>query len=104
MTLFSKNCWLKTDQFVFNKKKHIQLLTTDIFKCKTGVSPELMNDICHFVERPYNLRNNYTLERKRDYTFYKGSGSHSSFAPKLLDLLPNSNKKFCFSQVIQNKN
>ena len=32
--------------------------------------PALMNDIFYFVERPYNLKNNYTLERKRDHTIY----------------------------------
>ena len=42
-------------------QKNLQLLATDIFKSKTGVSPELMNDIFHFVGRPYNLRGDYTL-------------------------------------------
>ena len=51
-----------------------------------------MNDIFHFVERAYNLRSGYTLERKRDRTVYHGSESLSSLAPKLWDLLPNSIK------------
>ena len=68
------------------------LLATEIFKSKTGVSPELINDTLHFVERPYNLRSDYTLERKRDHTVYHGSESLSSLAPKLWDLLPNSVK------------
>ena len=67
-------------------------LATEIFKSKTGVSPELMNDIFHFVERPYNLRGHYTLERKRDHTVYHSSESLFSLAPKLWDLLPNSIK------------
>ena len=44
------------------------------------------------MERPYNLRSDYTLERKRDHTVYHGAEILSSFAPKLLDLLPNSIK------------
>ena len=32
-----------------------------------------MNDIFHFVERPYNLRRDYTSRRKRDRTVYHGS-------------------------------
>ena len=51
-----------------------------------------MNDIFHFVERPYNLRSDYILKRKRDHTVYHGSESLSSLAPKLWDLLPNSIK------------
>ena len=92
MTLHSKNCWLQTNQLVFTKK-NLQLLATEMFKSKTGVSLELMNGIFHFVERPYNLRSDYTLERKRDHTGYHDSESLSSLNPKLCDLLPNSIKK-----------
>ena len=49
-----------------------------------------MNDIFHFVERPYNLKSNYTLERKRNHIVYHGSESLPSLAPKLWDLLSNS--------------
>ena len=52
-----------------------------------------MSDIFYFVERPYNLRSDYALERKRDHTGYHGSESLSSLNPKLCDLLPNSIKK-----------
>ena len=68
MTLRSKNCWLNKDQLVFTKS--LQLLATDTFKSKTGVLPELMNNISHFVEKPYNLGSNYILERKRDHSVY----------------------------------
>ena len=68
------------------------LLATETFKSKIGVSPEQMNDIFHFVERPYNLRSGYTLERKRDHAVYHASESLSSLAPKLCYLLLNSIK------------
>ena len=55
---------LAKDKSVSVHQKSLQFLATEIFKSKTGVSPELMNDIFHFVERPYNLRSDYTLERK----------------------------------------
>ena len=83
---------LAKDKSVSVHQKNLQLLATEIFKSKTGVSPELMNDIFHFVKRPYNLRSDYTLERKRDHTVYHASEILSSFAPKLWDLLPNSIK------------
>ena len=51
-----------------------------------------MNEIFHFVERPYNLRSNYTLQRKQDHTVHHSSESISSLAPKLWDHLPNSIK------------
>ena len=80
------------DKSVSVHQKNLQLLATGIFKSKTGRSPELMNYIFHFMERPYNLRSDYTLERKRDHTVYQGSESLSSLALKLWDLLPNSIK------------
>ena len=90
---------LAKDRSVFTKKT--QLLATEIFKSKTGVSLELMNVIFHFVERPYNLRNGDILERKLDHIVYHGSESFSPLAPKLWDLLPNSVKN---SPSLQNKN
>ena len=57
-----------------------------------------MNDIFHFVERSYGLRSEYTLERKRDHTVYHGPCSQTVGSSTKL------NKKFCFSQGIQNKN
>ena len=83
---------LAKDKSVSVHQKNLQLLANEIFKSKTGVSPELMKDILHFVERPYNLRSDYTLERERDHTVYHGSESLSSLASKLWNLLPNSIK------------
>ena len=64
---------LAKDKSVSVHQKNLQLLATEIFKSKTGMSPELMNDIFHFVERPYNLRSDYTLKRKQDDTVYHSS-------------------------------
>ena len=102
MTLRSENCWLKANRLLFTKK-HLQLLATEVFKLKTGMSLELMNDTFHFVERPYNLRSNYTLEGKRDHAVYHGSESLSSLAPKLRDLLPNSIKNSASLKELKTK-
>ena len=50
---------LAKDKSVSVQQKNLQLLATEIYKYKTGVSPDLMNDVFHFVERPYNLRSNF---------------------------------------------
>ena len=64
-------------------QKNLQFLATEIFKSKTGVPPELMNEISHFVERLYNLKSSYAFERKRDHTVYHVSESLSSLTPKV---------------------
>ena len=84
-------------------QKNVQLPATETFKSKTGVSPELKNDIFDFEERPYNLRSNYTLERKREYTAYHDSESLSYLAPKLWDFLPNSIKNSASLKELKTK-
>ena len=34
----------------------LQKLVTEIFKVKNGLSPELMNDVFEFIEKPYSLQ------------------------------------------------
>ena len=80
---------LAKEKSVSIHQKNLQLLATEIFKSKTGVSSELMNDIFHFVELPCNLSGDYTLEKKQDHTVHHGSESLSSLSPKLWNLLPN---------------
>ena len=87
MTLHSKISWWLRNKLGFTKK-HLQLLTTAVCKSKTGVSPKFINDIFLFAETNYNLRNNYTLKRKRDRTVYHGSESLSYLTAILWDLLP----------------
>ena len=41
------------------------------------MSPELMNDIFYFAERPSNSRSDCILDRKQDHTVYHASGSLS---------------------------
>ena len=36
--------------------RSLQKFVTKIFKVKNGLSPELMNDISEFIEKPYSLR------------------------------------------------
>ena len=45
-----------------------------------------MTDIFHFVEKPYNLRNNSIIHRQANRTVYFVTESISSNAPKLWKL------------------
>ena len=48
------------------------------------MSPETMNDIFHFIEKPYNFQNPSILQRKREKTVYYGSESLCSLATRSL--------------------
>ena len=82
---------LAKDKSVGVHQKNLQLLATEIFKSKTGVSPELMNDIFHFVKRPCNLRSDYTLEIKQIILFITAQRVFLPLLPNC-GILPNSIK------------
>ena len=47
-----------------------------------------MKDIFHSVQKPYNLRNDSTLQMRRNRTVYFGTESISSLAPKIWEIVP----------------
>ena len=48
-----------------------------------------MKDTFHFIQKPYNLRNDPELQRRRNRTVYFGTESISSLAPKIWELVPS---------------
>ena len=53
------------DKSVSIHQRNLQLLATEIFKVKNGVSTGLTDDIFHFVNKSYDLRIiEYYLERE----------------------------------------
>ena len=49
---------LKKDKSVKLHQKNLQILVTEIYEVKNDFGPKSMADIFHFVEKPWNLRNN----------------------------------------------
>ena len=71
------------DKSVSIHQKNIQLLATEIFKVKNGVSAGLTEDIFPFFSKLYDLRNNRILFRKRNRTAFYSTESLSSLAPRI---------------------
>ena len=59
--------------------RNLKKLVTEIFKNKNGLSPELMNDVFKFIEKPYSLQ---TTSHVFDRTFNK-SGAIQDVALKI---------------------
>ena len=72
---------LKEDKSVKIHQKNLQILATEIYKVKN-----------HFVEKPYNLRNNSIMQRQANGTVYFGTESISSLAAKLWELISSKIK------------
>ena len=61
---------LKRDKTVSIHRKYLQTLVTRIYKAKNNLGPEIMKDIFHFIQKPYNLRNDPELQRRRGCTHF----------------------------------
>ena len=48
-----------------------------------------MKDTFQLIQKPYNLRNDPELQRRRNCTVYFGTESISSLAPKIWELIPS---------------
>ena len=51
------------------------------------MSTRLTEDIFHFVNKPYALRNNTILRRKKNRTVFYETESPSSLAPRIWELI-----------------
>ena len=51
-----------------------------------------MKHIFHLVQKPYDLRNDSILQRRRNFILYFGTESISSLAPKIWEIAPYETK------------
>ena len=95
-TFLSFDDLLKRDRSVSIHQKNLQLLATKIYKTKNDLGPKIKEDTFHFIQKPYNLRYDPELQRRRNRTVYFGtesisesisSESISSLAPKIWELI-----------------
>ena len=73
-------------------QRNLQFLATETFKVKNGVSTGLTEYIFQVANKPYDLRNNCILLRKRNKKVFYGIEGLSSLAPKIWELIPQSLK------------
>ena len=81
-TFLSFDDLLKGDRSVSIHRKNLQILATEIYKTKNDLGPKIMKDAFHFIQKPYNLRNDPELQRLRNRIVYFRTESISSLAPK----------------------
>ena len=59
---------LKRDKPVSIHQRNLLTLVTEIYKARNDFGPEIRNNIFHSVQKPYNQRNDSTLQRRRNGT------------------------------------
>ena len=88
-TFLSFDDLLKRDRSVSIHQKNLQILATEIYKTKNDLGPKIMKDTFHFIQKPYNLRNDPELQRRKNRTVYFGTENISSLASKIWELMPS---------------
>ena len=72
--------------------RNLQKLVTKIFKVKNRLSPELMNNVFEFIEKPYSQRTASHLRSRKIRTTKYGIETPSYLGPKLWHVFPNEYK------------
>ena len=88
-TFLSFDDLLKRDRSVSIHQKNLQILATEICKTKNDLGPKIMKDTFHFIQKPYNLRNDPEMQRRKNRTVYFGTENISSLASKIWELIPS---------------
>ena len=95
---------LKRDKSVSIHIKNMQYLTTEIFKVKNDLCPEIMKEIFIFHENPtYNLRSGNHLTRRNIQATHHGIETISNLGAKIWDLLPEEIKNASSLSVFKTK-
>ena len=84
-TFFSFDDLLKRDKSVSIHQKNLQILATEFYKTKNDLGLKIMNNNFHFIQKPYNLRNDPELQRRRYRTVYR---KHIFACPKNMGINP----------------
>ena len=85
---------LEKDKSTTIHNKNIQLLATELFKVKNGLSAAFMNEI--FVENAqhyYDLRKKTEFKRNKVKTVYKGTETLTFLGPRIWEIVPDYIKK-----------
>ena len=82
---------LKREKSVSIRQRNLRILTTEIYEVRNDLEPKITGwklwKIFHFVQKPYNLRNDSTLQKQRNCTMYFGTESMSSLVPKIWEIV-----------------
>ena len=77
-------------------QKNLQLLATEIFKVKTNISPEIMNEIFDFSKNyAYELKCGNCLSSSNIHSTHFGIESIANIVANMWNKIPNEIKEAC---------
>ena len=78
---------LKKDNSASIHHRNLHILATEMFNIQRGLSPEILRETFVSKTSSYNLRRNYTFEKRQVHSVYHGTESLSILGPKIWDLV-----------------
>ena len=75
------------DKSVTVYERNIQILSTEVFKVKNGIVPEIVTEILKFKDNSYDLKKNSYIERRIIKSCKYGKETGSNLRPKLWYIL-----------------
>ena len=94
---------LQKDNSVSIHHRNIQILATEMFKVRNGLSPKILNEIFIPTTQPYNLRRNDSFNIRRVHSVRNGTESLSYLGPKIWNILPNEIKSANSLKIFKTK-
>ena len=94
---------LSKDNSVKIHDRNLQVLVTEMFKVKLGISPVIMNDIFKIRNCNYVTRNNSEFQSHCVKTVHYGTESVSFLGPKIWSILPQEYKNLDNLHDFKNK-
>ena len=85
---------LEKDNWTTTHNRNIQLLATELFRVKNGLSPPFMNEI--FVQNAqhyYDLRKKTEFKRNNIKKVYNGTENLTFLRPRIWEIVPDNIKK-----------
>ena len=95
---------LQKDKSVSIHMKNLQYLATETYKVKTGLSPEIMKEVCIFQENEnYDFKSGTHLTNRNMHAVHFGTLTITNLGPKLWKLAPDEIKNASALSVFKSR-
>ena len=68
--------------------KNLQVLATEIYKVKQGLSSQIMHNVCEFKNVPYKMKRQYLFPSRNVHSVRHGTDNLTYLGPKIWNIVP----------------
>ena len=94
---------LNKDNSVSIHHRNLQVLVTELYKVKSNMASEILNETFQNRTSSYNLRTNSSFAVRPVHSVYRGTESLSFLGPKIWELVPEDAKQSESLEIFKKK-